>query len=370
MDFEDQILSLSKRCNEQKEKCIDNEAATKLSLINPFIRALGYDTENLDEVSPEYNASIGEHKDARVDYAILKDGKPIIIIEAKAYGVTLDAKKCSQLLLYFAGVNPEIGILTDGVTYQFFTKEADSEKMDTRPFMVLNLDKPDPILINELKNITKEQFDHNNVLNAADELRYNREFKQILDKQFKEEPEADFLRFFLSHTNADNEKCFDGVITKKVIEKFTPVLARALNQYLKKRFQDWLDNAMNDGNKLENQPEEQPAAAQTEQPKEDNNGVITTEDELQAYFILKSIAGELVPINDIVMKDYKQFCNFYYKLCLNKSLLLRLYFNEKPYSIELYDQAEPEKIDVDSPQDLFKFKQRLINRIKMLMETK
>ena len=147
MDFEDKLIALSKKCNEQKEKCYDNEAATKLSLINPFIRALGYDTENLDEVSPEYNASIGEHKDARVDYAILKDGKPIIIIEAKAYGVALDAKKCSQLLLYFAGVNPEIGILTDGVTYQFFSKEADSEKMDTRPYMVLNMEKLKDIII-------------------------------------------------------------------------------------------------------------------------------------------------------------------------------------------------------------------------------
>lgn len=135
MDLEDKIAALSKKCAEQKNKCFENEAATKLSLINPFIRALGYDTENLDEVSPEYNASIGEYKDAKADYAILKDGKPIIIIEAKAYGTPLDAKKCNQLLLYFAGVTPDIGILTDGVIYQFFTKEVDSEKMDTRPFM-------------------------------------------------------------------------------------------------------------------------------------------------------------------------------------------------------------------------------------------
>lgn len=365
MDFEDKFAALSKKCAEQKEKCAGNEAATKLSLIIPFIEALGYDTRNLDEVFPEYNASIGEHKDAWADYAILKDGKPIIIIEAKAYGVPLDAKKCNQLLLYFAGVNPEVGILTDGVTYQFFTKEADSEKMDTRPYMVLNMEKPDPILLNELKNISKEKFEHENVLNAADELRYNREFKQILDKQFKESPEEGFLRFFLSHTNADGEKCFDGVITKKVVERFTPVLGRALTQYLRGKFQEWLNNAIEKPDNAEGDENKTPEPSV--EPISDN-GIITTEDELQAGFILKSICGELVPIKDIVMKDYKQFCNFYYKGCLNSKLVLRLYFNEKPYFIGLYDMENEEKIPVDSPQDLFNYKERLLNRLKQIME--
>lgn len=229
---------------------------------------------------------------------------------------------------------------------------------------MLNLEKPDPNLIAELKNITKEQFEHDSVLNAADELRYNREFKQILDKQFKEAPEADFLRFFLSHTNNNGEKCFDGVITKKVVEKFTPVLARALNQYLKGKIQDCLNSAMDkeETDKTDTPPEP------IEKVETKDDGIITTEDELQACFILKSIAGELASINDIVMKDYKQFCNFYYKKCLNSELVLRLYFNEKPYFIGLFDKDEEERIAVDNPQDLFTHKQRLLLRLQQIID--
>ena len=188
---------------------------------------------------------------------------------------------------------------------------------------------------------------------------------QILDKQFKEGPEKGFLKFFLTHVSENGEKCYDGMVTEKVVERFTSVLGRALTQYLRGKFQEWLNNAIEkpEGNQTPETPPVEPPV----EPVSDN-GIITTEDELQAYFILKSICGELVPIKDIIIKDYKQFCNFYYKGCLNSKLLLRLYFNEKPYFIGLYDTEQEEKIAVDSPQDLFTYKERLLNRLKQILE--
>ena len=77
MDFIDRIRELSARIPKQLEH-IQTEEATKNALVMPFISALGYDVFNPTEVTPELNADIGTKKGEKVDYAILKDGKPII----------------------------------------------------------------------------------------------------------------------------------------------------------------------------------------------------------------------------------------------------------------------------------------------------
>lgn len=47
----------------------------------PFISALGYDVFNPTEVIPEFTADVGTKKGEKVDYAIKKDDKIIILIE-------------------------------------------------------------------------------------------------------------------------------------------------------------------------------------------------------------------------------------------------------------------------------------------------
>jgi len=104
MDFKDEILALGQKSkNYSKQLLGATEEATKTALIIPFIQILGYDTSNPFEVVPEFGAELGSYKDQRVDYGIVKDSKPIIIIECKKYGEPLDAKKSAQLLAYFQG---------------------------------------------------------------------------------------------------------------------------------------------------------------------------------------------------------------------------------------------------------------------------
>ena len=49
----------------------------------PFITALGYNVFDPSEVVPEFPADAGIKKGGRVGCAILLDGKPIMLIEAK-----------------------------------------------------------------------------------------------------------------------------------------------------------------------------------------------------------------------------------------------------------------------------------------------
>jgi len=83
MDFIDEIKTLAARMPETL-KFIQTEEATKTALIMPFVRALGYNTEDPREVVPEFIADAGDKKGEKVDYAIMKDGQPVIIIECKS----------------------------------------------------------------------------------------------------------------------------------------------------------------------------------------------------------------------------------------------------------------------------------------------
>ena len=63
-------------------KC-ENEEQTKISLINPYLEILGYDVRDPDVCRFEFKAAIFKSNE-KVDYAIMQDGKPAILIEAKA----------------------------------------------------------------------------------------------------------------------------------------------------------------------------------------------------------------------------------------------------------------------------------------------
>ena len=82
MDFKDLILQISGRIEKLKDN-LPTEEATKNALIMPFIQALGYDVFNPLEVLPEMTCDIGTKKGEKIDYAILKDSQPIILMECK-----------------------------------------------------------------------------------------------------------------------------------------------------------------------------------------------------------------------------------------------------------------------------------------------
>ena len=89
MDLIDHLQVLSTRA-EQVGDSLTNEEATKMALIAPFIQSLGYDIFNPTEVKPEFSADLpGIKQGERVDYAVLENGQPKILIEAKPYRTDL-----------------------------------------------------------------------------------------------------------------------------------------------------------------------------------------------------------------------------------------------------------------------------------------
>lgn len=150
MDFKDAIKQISDRIVKLKDN-LQTEEATKNALVMPFLNALGYDVFNPLEVLPEMTCDIGTKKGEKIDYAILKDGKPVILIECKHWEQDLNLHD-NQLLRYFNVSPAKFGVLTNGIVYRFYTDLESPNKMDSRPFLEVNLLDIKDYQIEELKN--------------------------------------------------------------------------------------------------------------------------------------------------------------------------------------------------------------------------
>jgi Predicted type IV restriction endonuclease len=78
------IERVRERIERHGSKLSQNEMLTRYALVDPILRALGWDTEDPEQVVPEFSTKAG-----RADYALLVKGEPYIIVEAKPLGATL-----------------------------------------------------------------------------------------------------------------------------------------------------------------------------------------------------------------------------------------------------------------------------------------
>lgn len=192
MDFIDQIRSIATRIMNTKDM-IQTEEATKNAMVMPFIQALGYNVFDPLEVTPELIADVGTKKGEKVDYAILREGKPIILFECKKCGSDLNINHASQLFRYFHVTEARFGILTNGIVYRFFTDLERPNKMDEKPFFEFNILTFREQDIEELKKFAKSAFDLERILTTANELKYIRAIQNVLS-DWMATPSEDFVR--------------------------------------------------------------------------------------------------------------------------------------------------------------------------------
>ena len=333
MDFAERIQELASRVQELKPH-ITTEEATKTSLILPFLQTLGYDTFDPRVVIPEYSADTGTKKNEKVDFAIMRDGSPIFLMECKGCGCTLDAGKANQLHRYFQNTpTARIGILTDGVVYKFFSDLDRPNMMDERPFMIFDFNNIEEALIPEIKKLANDRFDVETTLSAAQNLKYTRQIKTIIAQEFQEPSDA-FVRIFASQV-------YSGQLRANIIEDFRPKVRQAIRHHINDVINERLQGAMADNNYSAS---ETPAEALAEPEVEDTNakpGVVTTEEEVEAFFIIKSILREVIAPERIFMRDTKSYCGVLLD-DNNRKPLCRMHFNTGQKYIATFDAEKNE----------------------------
>lgn len=345
MDFLERIINLANKIKQQKS-VIDTEEATKNAFVMPFIHnILGYDVFDPTEVKPEFICDVGTKKGEKIDYAIIKDGDIQVLIECKRIGESLNINHASQLFRYFHVTNARISILTNGQVYQFFTDLDAPNKMDEKPFLEFDLLNIEDNLIPELKKLTKSAFDIYSIISAAGELKYVSQIKKVLAAQLTI-PEEDFVKFFAS-------RVYDGMLTPKVKETFTVLTKKAITQFLTDQVNERLKSAISNTAEKTGEVEEKPNENVTD------NEIVTTEEELEGFYIVKGIIRTVIDPARISQRDTKS----YFGILIddnNRKPVCRLHFNRSQKYIGIIDTEKNEvRHPISTIDEIYNYSEQL-----------
>ena len=274
------------------------EETTKQALILPIITALGYDIYNPDEVRPEYGADFVLQKrngqQEKVDYAILLNGEPRIFIEAKALDVSLDDPSApGQLSRYFNSTpTVTLGILTNGLEWRFYTDCTAPNMMDTRPFHIAKFDSLDQGL-EVFDYFMKSAFNHESIRKLATDILFTAKIAEILRRELDlqdRDPSEALVRWVLSQEEIHTETR----VTAAVVERFRPIVKNGLTSVTRSIVRRSL-SAMDSAAAERVIPASPPAIAEPLQAApaaaaaQGENGIITTENELKGFAIMKQV---------------------------------------------------------------------------------
>jgi hypothetical protein len=339
MDLKDQLKQIADKINKFKEST-KTEEATKNAFVMPFINALGYDTFNPQEVIPEFTADIGIKQGEKVDYAIIKDDLPIILIECKHWTDYLDIHN-TQLLRYFNVTKAKFAILTNGINYRFYT-ESEPNKMDEKPFLDINITEIKDNQIEELKKFHKSYFDTANIMATASTLKYSNEVKNILSIEFNQ-PSENFIKYFVNQV-------YIGRATEKVLKQFSEIVKISCQQFLSDLITERLKTA------LDKEKQSEPKAVEPESKKA---SIEITDEEIEGYYIVKTILRQIIDSNRI---NYRDFHNFFSILIDDsvRNTICRLYLRDLGKEIAIMDEKKNEnRFPLNSIDDIYKFSEQL-----------
>lgn len=347
MSFTEDIKNFSTRVSELKGSIVTEEA-TKMSLVIPLFQLLGYDVFNPKEFCPEYTADIGIKKGEKVDYAILFDDTPSILIECKSCTESLD-KHGSQLFRYFSTTPAKFGILTNGIIYKFYTDLEEANKMDLIPFLELNFLNLQNSQILELQKFAKENFDSTTIFSTAEELKYSSLIKGVIQNQI-DNPSPDFVKLLVSGV-------YEGKKNQAIMDKFTPIVKKAFSGLINEKINQKLSSALDTNLQAE-------TASTNETESASASKIITTDEEIEAFNIIRGILAGSCNIEDIVYRDTESYFGILFK-DNNRKPICRLNLDTKNKQILIPNEDKKfERHYITSLNDLYQYKSDLETVVK------
>ncbi len=213
-----------------------------------------------------------------------------MLFECKAAGVRLTDNLRGQLNDYFvSNVKTRIGVLTNGAEYEFFTDIDNSNMMDDTPFLAVNLSEPlTDDDANTLRQFTKENFDLDQIRAAAEELKYVNVMMVTLREQLS--GPGDELVRLLTPPNGR-------------LDRFRPFAAQAIDAVLRESARAMLDTS---APAFSTPIVESTPVLDDEEP---SSGVETTQDELDAFEVVKSVLSETIDASRLSLHDTVSHCN-------------------------------------------------------------
>lgn len=319
-----------------------------MSLVVPFLRELGFDPFDPDVVVPEFTADVGTKKGEKVDYALRQSGKIIMLIECKTANTNLNEAHYGQLFRYFSVTEARVGVLTNGIEYWFFSDVDEKNKLDTRPFYRFSLLEHNDADLKQLEQFTSRSFDPNHFDETASLLKYT----TLLKKQIRQElnsPSEDMIKLLAS-------KIYSGRLTANAREMFAPLVYNAFNEIIREIVNSRLNHALSQVNADESKDADTDAA-EANATVDTKDQIVTTDQEREAFFIVKSIARRFVDADRISLRDQKSYCNVLLDNT-NRKPVVRFLFDNNPQRIQ-FGKDPNQRFEISGVDDLFQYEEAI-----------
>jgi hypothetical protein len=351
-DLKLKLEQLHQRVDSLKDQ-INTEEATKNAFVMPFIQILGYDIFNPIEVIPEFICDIGTKKGEKIDYVIMRDNEPILIIECKHWKEKVDAHN-SQLHRYYHVSKSRFGVLTNGHQYNFYADLENPNIMDEKPFFTLDLSNLKDFSLKILEKFSKKGYNLEEILDSAEALKYIKAIRNEFEKELKE-PSDEIVKLLVN-------RFFEKPMTASRLITFKEYTRKAFSNSINETINFRLKNALNIS---ENIPSKNSEQFQPIHEKSEISKFITTDEEIEGSQIVKAILREVIPATRISFRDTQS----YFGILLddnNRKPICRLHFNSSNKYIELFHQGKDkgDKKLISSLDEIYEFKKALLETIK------
>jgi hypothetical protein len=348
MDLKLKLEQLHQRVVGLKDQ-INTEEATKNAFVMPFIQILGYDIFNPTEVIPEHICDIGTKKGEKVDYVIRNNNEPILIFECKHWKENADAHN-SQLHRYYHVSKARFGVLTNGTVYNFYTDLEKPNIMDEKPFLTIDIEDLKDNSIKILESFTKNEYNLESILDSAEGLKYIKAIRKEFEKEI-DNPSDEIVKLLVN-------RFFDKPLTANRMIAFKEYTKKALAVSINESISDRLKSALNINEKIEKKDEGKASLLIDE--NNEAGKIVTTEEELEAFQIVKAILREKIPSNRIAPRDTQS----YFGILLddnNRKPICRLHFNTANKYLETFHKGKDagEKKQLASLDEIYNYRNEL-----------
>lgn len=333
------------------------EETTKQALILPLLDILGFSPYNPMKVKAEYGADFpGVKVTERVDYALFSAGVPVIFIEAKAYNENL-TNHCPQLSRYY-NATPDVTVsaITNGREWRFFTDLVNRNIMDDEPFLVINFEKPEDDLAEQLHRFHYDELEPDALRALAEENIYLTSFKEAITSSLRE-CDIDFVKYVLTRTDIRRQ------MTARFLESVQPIVRQAVAQSVS----TMVASSLYTTPKIEDEIADKVPVIDPDAPviDPDNPNIVTTAEERRLF----EICQEILPDEDLQARDTETYYSILYEGKTNR-WLLRFWGDRKRPSMQFIqpltnahkDEAERAGLELtargqiilDKPENLYR----------------
>ena len=199
---------------------VDNEANTKKKLIEPLLEILGWELLG-SEVRLEYPIQVGTSS-GHADYALILEGKPVVLVEAKAFDVDLSSEQSSQIISYGRVEDVRWVVLTNGRLLKIFDAKAGRTENDC---LVTEIElREAESHLDDLGLISRESVLSGDIEEAAGRLTAVKKAVRSL-KQKKQEIADEFKKVLIRMTSPEMENRAES-ISRQLVDQATQLFEK------------------------------------------------------------------------------------------------------------------------------------------------